>query len=78
MSPISRLSEKEKIKTVLNQGVFLQSISWRGKETDLYSLDSQWVEVVLCPMSSRLLSIHTIEYPALDKYLTGDIASLLD
>lgn len=77
MSTIGRLSEKEKIKTVLNQGVFLHSINWKGKEADLYSLDSQWVEVVLCPLSNRLLSIHTIDYAALDKYLAGDISSLL-
>lgn len=77
MSTISHLSEKEKIKTVLNQGVFLRSICWKGKEADLYSVDDQWIEVVLCPLSQRLLSLHSIDYASLDKYLVDDLPSQL-
>lgn len=77
MNTLSHLSEESRIRVMVQQGIFLHSICYQGKEADLYSLDGDWVEVLVCPFSNKIISVNTIEYTALDKYLNGSMPELL-
>ncbi len=78
MSTLSRLSEEGRIRVMVQQGIFLHSVCYRGMEADLYSLNGDWVEVLVCPFSNKIISVNTIEYTALDKYLNGSMPALLE